>query len=360
MFDFLKKKITGITDKIRRKAEKKAGEEQAPEETPAEETPGEEKGKEEQEPGEQKQAKQGIEPGQVLPEEMQRPEEPQTARKETERKPKEPGASEAKETHPQPKPAHEEPGEEAAERKQETPEKQTLESKGKQEPPVIEQISPQEKIAKMRVDDKRELKARQSIRTGIKSVFSREITIEERDAGQFLDELELSLLESDVEQDAAKQITTAIRKSLVGKKISKREELTEHLKQTIRKALEDTMAVPEPKPFWRTIEQAKPCKIMFLGPNGAGKTTTIAKITRMLQKKGKKVVLASSDTVAIYKTYRAKERVLGLLAERGLTGNTVFAADVGRPGQRLVKNLADIAGEDLDYFSLLIVENTGT
>jgi len=35
---------------------------------------------------------------------------------------------------------------------------------------------------------------------------------------------------------------------------------------------------------------------LFVGVNGAGKTTTIAKVTRMLQDQGKKVVLAAGDT----------------------------------------------------------------
>lgn len=71
-------------------------------------------------------------------------------------------------------------------------------------------------------------------------------------------------------------------------------------------------------------------------------------------------VLDASDTVAIYKTYRDKERILALLEEKGLAGRTVFAANVGRPGERLAKNLTDIAGEDIDYFSLLIVEQSET
>ena len=71
-------------------------------------------------------------------------------------------------------------------------------------------------------------------------------------------------------------------------------------------------------------------------------------------------VLACSDTVAIYKTYRNKERILAVLAEKGLAGRAVFAADIGRPGQKLVKDLAEIAGEDIGYFSLLIVPSANT
>ena len=42
--------------------------------------------------------------------------------------------------------------------------------------------------------------------------------------------------------------------------------------------------------------QGHPYSIMFVGINGTGKTTSIAKITRLLQKSGFSVVLASGDT----------------------------------------------------------------
>lgn len=144
-------------------------------------------------------------------------------------------------------------------------------------------------------EEKRDLKAKPGLFTQVKSFFASEITVEESDIRDFLFELELALLESDVEQTTANAIVDNLRHELVGKKAPKNEGLDVFLKKEIRKSLQVVMTVPG-LDFWERIESKKPFVIMILGPNGAGKTTSIAKMTYLLQQKKKTVVWASADT----------------------------------------------------------------
>ncbi len=144
-------------------------------------------------------------------------------------------------------------------------------------------------------EEERELKAKPTLKTQLFSAFSREIRLEEKDVSGFLDELELELLESDVEQNTALEIISIMRKELVGKKFSKSDDLTQALKSEIKNALERVMEAPKLDLF-REMGAKKPYVILFLGPNGAGKTTTIAKLGQLMQKRGKKVILAAADT----------------------------------------------------------------
>lgn len=76
-----------------------------------------------------------------------------------------------------------------------------------------------EKIIVKKVDeDKRELKAKIGTSGKIKSFFTKQIEINENEIQDLLFELELSLLESDVEQDTAKEIIEQIKKRIIGKK----------------------------------------------------------------------------------------------------------------------------------------------
>lgn len=144
-------------------------------------------------------------------------------------------------------------------------------------------------------EDKREIVAKPGLFTQVKSFFSSDILVEEADIRDFLFELELALLESDVEQKTATAIVANLEKELVGKRAPKSEGLDAFLKKEIKLSLSRIMTVPGIN-FWERIEQQKPFVILVLGPNGAGKTTSIAKLTYLLQQRGKKVVWGSADT----------------------------------------------------------------
>ncbi|MFH1240648.1 MAG: signal recognition particle-docking protein FtsY [Candidatus Diapherotrites archaeon] len=144
------------------------------------------------------------------------------------------------------------------------------------------------------VPEKREIKAKVSLGSSVKSIVTGHIHIGEKDLKDLLWELELSLLEADVEQGTAQEITSEIHKELVGTDVP-RNEFDSFVKKKIKESLARVMQA-EKVNILEKLSEKKPLVILFLGPNGAGKTTTIAKIAHLLQKNGKKVILAASDT----------------------------------------------------------------
>ncbi len=168
---------------------------------------------------------------------------------------------------------------------------------------VFEETIPQEfetvpdsvKELKEKYESKRELKSKKSLGTKLKGLVLGETQLSEGDVDGFLYEFELALLESDVEQGTASAIVGTLSKQLVREKIKRGQNLDALLKEKVKAALEEVMSVQE-FDFWKRVETKKPFIILFLGPNGAGKTTSVAKLCHLLQQRGKKVVLASSDT----------------------------------------------------------------
>ena len=61
------------------------------------------------------------------------------------------------------------------------------------------------------------------------------------------------------------------------------------------------------------------------------------------------------DTVVLLKVASAFDRVLELLEELGLVGGAVFVSRCGQPGERIVRDVRSLKGQQLDYFSLMIV-----
>jgi fused signal recognition particle receptor len=143
-------------------------------------------------------------------------------------------------------------------------------------------------------DDKRELKSKVKTTSKLKSLFTGSVEIKESDIEDLLWELELSLIESDVDQDASKEIAMQIKKRLVGKKVSSRN-VDEVLKESIKEIITEMLEI-EKIDLLKNVEKKKPYVIMFLGPNGAGKTTSIAKLTNFLKENNKTCVLAAADT----------------------------------------------------------------
>jgi fused signal recognition particle receptor len=143
-------------------------------------------------------------------------------------------------------------------------------------------------------------KPKERIRLGIvgtvKSIITREVTIEEKDVKEMLESLELELLEADVELSVAGAIMEALREKLVGAKIGKGE-LHSFVSRSIRETLIEILSNEKKFTIPERLEGAeKPLKIMFLGINGAGKTTTIAKVGKLLLNDKRKVVFAAADT----------------------------------------------------------------
>lgn len=111
-----------------------------------------------------------------------------------------------------------------------------------------------------------------------------------------LDELEVTLLESDVAYPVVQEIIVGVRNNLAGKKYSREYTLEEIVELAVKEAVSDVLRINVFDFDAWLAEQKKPTVIMFIGINGTGKTTAIAKIANRLKQKGRSVVLAACDT----------------------------------------------------------------
>lgn len=68
-------------------------------------------------------------------------------------------------------------------------------------------------------------------------------------------------------------------------------------------------------------------------------------------------LLDEFDTLVLMKVKPALRDVLGLLERRGLLGSSCFVEKVGAPDERIVRDVASLAGETVHYLSLLLVRN---
>ncbi|MGA2105675.1 MAG: signal recognition particle-docking protein FtsY [Methanoregula sp.] len=126
-------------------------------------------------------------------------------------------------------------------------------------------------------------------------IIERELVVSEKDIAGALDDLEMTLLESDIALPVAEALVSDIRKGLVGKhrKIGESVDslVVKALKSALLKVLGSGFDLPT---YIKTHE--RPVKILFTGVNGTGKTTTVAKIGAYLKKQGFSVVIGAGDT----------------------------------------------------------------
>ena len=111
-----------------------------------------------------------------------------------------------------------------------------------------------------------------------------------------LDELEVTLLESDVAYPVVQEIIVGVRNNLAGKKYGREYPLEEIVELAVKEAVSDVLRINVFDFDAWLAEQKKPTVIMFIGINGTGKTTAIAKIANRLKQEGRSVVLAACDT----------------------------------------------------------------
>lgn len=105
---------------------------------------------------------------------------------------------------------------------------------------------------------------------------------------EFLDELEESLIISDIGIDTTEKIMEQLRERVNARYITKPEE--------VQKALESVIADLVDKGERNQLCKANPLIILMIGINGGGKTTSIGKIANLCQKSGRSVMLAAADT----------------------------------------------------------------
>ena len=105
---------------------------------------------------------------------------------------------------------------------------------------------------------------------------------------ELLDELEETLIMSDVGTKTTDKLMTGLRKGIRKAEIKTSDDVKKFLSNQIREILTQEES--------RTVEVAPPKVILMIGVNGAGKTTTIGKLAAYYKSQGKKVMVAAADT----------------------------------------------------------------
>ena len=132
-------------------------------------------------------------------------------------------------------------------------------------------------------------KTREKIVTSITETISGKAKIDE----EVLEELEETLITSDIGMETAERIIEATRRSLKSEKDRTEEKIIEIIKAELIKILEEN--APKEDDLEK-IKKYKPYVILVIGVNGAGKTTTIGKLANNFKRAGLNVVIGSADT----------------------------------------------------------------
>lgn len=105
---------------------------------------------------------------------------------------------------------------------------------------------------------------------------------------ELLEELEETLIAADVNVNAVQEILETLRAEARAQRLREADDVRACLRELLKGWLSD------PAPL--TVSPTPPTVYLFVGVNGAGKTTSIAKTAHMLQRQGKRVLLAAGDT----------------------------------------------------------------
>ena len=158
----------------------------------------------------------------------------------------------------------------------------------------------------------------------------------------FYEELEETLILSDVGADTAMQIVERLRKKVKEQKLKEPEAVRELLRQEMAELLRaDDPAV---------LEEGAMNILLVIGVNGAGKTTSIGKMADQLRREGYRVLLAAADTfraAAIDQLQVWAERAqVGIIAreEGSDPGAVVYDAAAAAKAQKADVLIGDTAG----------------
>lgn len=115
-----------------------------------------------------------------------------------------------------------------------------------------------------------------------------------------LQDFKMNLIENDVAVSVADHICNEMEKRLDGVQVKRLEDKQGVVKENLREVMMEILTTNEKVDLLDLAKEKKtmnqPLVIVFVGINGTGKTTSIAKVARLLTKKGFSVVLACSDT----------------------------------------------------------------
>ncbi len=104
---------------------------------------------------------------------------------------------------------------------------------------------------------------------------------------EMLEELEELLICADIGVNSTEQIIEELRDRIKENRLSEKDDVM----VALREIIEGMIGQGEPLKL-----DTKPSVILVIGVNGAGKTTSIGKISNILRRQGKKVVVAAADT----------------------------------------------------------------
>ena len=168
---------------------------------------------------------------------------------------------------------------------------------------------------------------------------------------ELLDELEETLITSDVGMQTTEKLIAGLRKGIRRAEINSPADVKNFLANQIREILteeEGTFDYVEP-----------PRVILMIGVNGAGKTTTIGKLAAYYKAQGKKVMMAAADTFragAIDQLEIWAERTGSAFVKHSEGSNpSSVALDAARSAvaQKMDVLLVDTAGRLQNKFNLM-------
>ena len=127
-------------------------------------------------------------------------------------------------------------------------------------------------------------KTKEAIDIKISNVFANN-----KDIDEIMDDLEETLILSDIGVETSMKICNNVRDNLK-KQIDKSEDA---IKKLLKQEMKNILDVSNNT---NILDNNEKQVIMVVGVNGVGKTTSIAKLSNLLKKEGKKVLLVAADT----------------------------------------------------------------
>lgn len=127
-------------------------------------------------------------------------------------------------------------------------------------------------------------KTKDAIDIKISNVFANN-----KDIDEIMDDLEETLILSDIGVETSMKICNNVRDNLK-KQVDKSEDA---IKKLLKQEMKNILAVSNNT---NILDNNEKQVIMVVGVNGVGKTTSIAKLSNLLKKEGKKVLLVAADT----------------------------------------------------------------
>lgn len=140
---------------------------------------------------------------------------------------------------------------------------------------------------------------RSSVARGVSEALASIATKEIRydDVVKSSEDLVLKLVEADVALEVAEEVVRGLAKRLDGARIGRLEDVEKVVEEKLGEAVREILSRGKwGQDLEALVKGRRPFKIVVMGVNGVGKTTTIAKLARVLSKKGFRVLVVAGDT----------------------------------------------------------------